>query len=107
MKRTKLIVLGALIAMSLATGAATAADGKAVWDKYCAGCHASLKKAPKFGNKTTWAPLIKRGVDDLTAVVVKGIEKSWMPPLGGAATEADVRAAVEYVISQMQSEIDP
>jgi cytochrome c5 len=97
MKRAVLVVLGALAA-SLAAGPSSAADGKAVWDKSCAGCHTVL--APKFGDKAAWAPFIKKGAADMTAVVMKG--KAPMPPKGGAATEADVKAAVEYLISQMQ-----
>ena len=97
MKRAMLVVLGAM-AVSLAAGPSSAADGKAVWDKSCAGCHAVL--APKFGDKAAWAPLVKRGAADLTASVMKG--KAPMQPKGGAATEADVEAAVEYVIEQMK-----
>ena len=97
MIRAILVVLGA-VATSLATGAATAADGKAVWDKTCAGCHAVM--APKTGDKAAWAPLIKRGAEDLTASTVKG--KGAMPPKGGAKSEEDVRAAVDYIISQMK-----
>lgn len=97
MSRAMLVVLGAMAA-SLAAGPVAATDGKAVWDKSCAGCHAAL--APKFGDKAAWAPLIKRGAADLTASVVKG--KGMMPPKGGATSGEDVKAAVEYVISQMQ-----
>lgn len=97
MSRAVLVVLG-VMAAALAAGPAAATDGKAVWDKACAGCHAAL--APKFGDKAAWAPLIKRGAADLTASVVKG--KGMMPPKGGAASGEDVKAAVEYVISQMQ-----
>jgi cytochrome c5 len=96
MNRAMLVVLGAVAAALVATVAA--ADGKAVWDKSCAGCHAVL--APKFGDKAAWAPFIKKGAADMTAVVIKG--KAPMPPKGGAASDADVKAAVEYVISQMQ-----
>ena len=96
MNRAMLVVLGAVTA-ALATSVA-AADGKAVWDKSCAGCHSVM--APKAGDKAAWAPLVKRGAADLTASVMKG--KGMMPPKGGAASEADVKAAVEYIISQMQ-----
>jgi cytochrome c5 len=75
-----------------------AADGKTVWTKSCAGCHAVM--APKSTDKAAWAPLVKKGVDELTAAVIKG--KAPMPPRGGAASDADVKAAVEYIISQMQ-----
>jgi len=96
MNRAMLVVLGVVAAALVTTVAA--ADGKAVWDKSCAGCHTVL--APKFGDKAAWAPFIKKGAADMTAVVMKG--KAPMPPKGGAATEADVKAAVEYIISQMQ-----
>ncbi len=97
MSRAMFVVLGAMAA-SLAAGPVAAADGKAVWEKSCAGCHAVL--APKFGDKAAWAPLIKRGAADLTASTVKG--KGMMPPKGGAASETDVKAAVEYVVGQMK-----
>jgi len=92
-----LVVLGA-IGVALAAGPAMAADGKAVWDKSCGGCHAMM--APKTGDKAAWAPFVKLGADQVTAVVVKG--KGAMPPKGTAASEADVRAAVEYILSQMK-----
>lgn len=95
--RRVIVVFAAALATGLMTSVA-AADGAAVWKKSCAGCHAVM--APKTTDKAAWAPLIKKGADELTAVVVKG--KAPMPPKGGAASEADVRAAVEYIISQMQ-----
>lgn len=97
MTRAMLIVLGAVTA-SLAAGSVLAADGKAVWDKSCAGCHSVM--APKTGDKVAWAPLIKRGAADLTASTVKG--KGMMPPMGGAKSEADVKASIDYIISQMK-----
>ena len=97
MKTRLPVILGALGAL-LSAGPAVAADGKAVWDKSCAGCHAMM--APKVGDKAAWAPFVKLGTDPVTAVVLKG--KGMMPPKGGAATEADVRAAVEYILSQMK-----
>jgi cytochrome c5 len=94
MKRT--IVLVGAVATLMLGGQVAAADGKAVYEKSCKGCHTAMK--PKMGDKEAWAPLIKQGVDALTASVVKG--KPPMPPKGGAANEADVKAAVEYIISQ-------
>ncbi|MDH4261132.1 MAG: c-type cytochrome [Gammaproteobacteria bacterium] len=97
MNRAVLVLLG-VVATWLATGVASAADGKAVWDKSCAGCHAVM--APKAGDKAAWAPLIKRGANDLTASTIKG--KGAMPAKGGAKTDEDVRASIEYIISTMQ-----
>jgi cytochrome c5 len=97
MKTRMLVVLGAVGAL-LSAGPSAAADGKAVWDKACAGCHAMM--APKTGDKAAWAPFVKMGVDPVTAAVMKG--KGMMPPKGGAASEADVKASVEYILSQMK-----
>jgi cytochrome c5 len=97
MRRRILAVIG-MAAAALAAGSAVAADGKAVWDKSCSGCHAMM--APKTGDKAAWAPIVKLGAEQVTASVVKG--KGAMPPKGGAASEADVKAAVEYILSQMK-----
>lgn len=94
MKQT-IVLVGTVAALMLSAQLA-AADGKAVYDKSCAGCHKMMK--PKMGDKAAWAPLIAQGADALTAAVMKG--KKPMPPKGGAASEADVKAAVEYMISQ-------
>ncbi len=80
----------------LASGA-LAADGKAIYEQNCAGCHKML--APKTGDKAAWAPLIKEGTDALVASVIKG--KGMMPPRGGHAnlSDADIKASVEFVES--------
>ena len=92
MKRALFVVVGAMAA-SLTAGPATAADGKAVYGKACAGCHAAM--APKLGDKAAFQKLKK---DAATASVVKG--KGAMPPKGGAASDADATAAVDYMFSQ-------
>lgn len=94
-----LMISAAAVAMLAVTGGvAGAADGKAVYTKSCAGCHTALN--PKLGDKKAWGPLIKKGADALTASVVKG--KGAMPPKGGAASlsDADIKAAVQYMITQ-------
>lgn len=94
MKRA-ILLLGA-VGVLTAAGQVTAADGKAVYEKTCAGCHSAMP--PKFGDKAAWAPLIKKGASALTASAIKG--KGAMPPKGGAASEEDVKVAVDYMISQ-------
>ena len=94
MKRMMFLV-GTVAALMVA-GQVAAADGKAVFEKSCKGCHTGMK--PKLGDKAAWEPLIKQGADALTASVMKG--KGMMPPKGTAGSEADVKAAVEYIISQ-------
>lgn len=92
----RIFLIAGAVATLLVAGQVAAADGKAVYEKSCKGCHAAMK--PKTGDKEAWAPRIKEGVDALTASVIKG--KGIMPPRGTAASDADVKAAVEYILSQ-------
>ena len=72
-------------------------NGEALYKQVCSACHAqSVAGSPKFGDKAAWDPRIKTGVDAMTASVIKG--KGAMPPKGGStASDADIRAAVEYM----------
>lgn len=84
-----------------APAAAAAADGKAVYDKTCVACHGSgVAGAPKLGDKAAWAPRIATGPDALLNSVLKG--KNAMPPKGGnsALSDAEVKAAMEYMVAQ-------
>jgi len=93
----KLAMTGiAALTLSLSASQVAAADGKAVYDKHCAACHKAMPTAPKLGDKAKWGPLIKKGSAALTATVMKG--KPPMPPKGGAKNEAEVKAAVQYMI---------
>ena len=94
MKRVTLVV-AAVTALGAAVQV-TAADGKAVYEKSCGGCHAVM--APKLGDKIAFVPLIKKGLDAVSAVVIKG--KAAMPPRGGAASDADAKSAIEYMFSK-------
>ena len=78
---------------------AAAGKGEALYNQVCTACHAqSVAGSPKFGDKAAWAPRIKTGVDALTASVIKG--KGAMPAKGGsAASDADIRATVEYMVN--------
>jgi cytochrome c5 len=80
---------------------AAAADGKAVYDKLCFACHAqSVAGSPRLGDKEAWAPRLKQGADAMVQSVIKG--KGAMPPKAGnpALTDAEIRAAVEFMASQ-------
>ena len=84
-------------AMTVAAGA-----GEALYKQACAVCHvAGVAGAPKFADKTAWAPRLALGVDGLTASVIKG--KGAMPPKGGsAASDAEIKAAVEYMLAAVK-----
>ncbi len=94
----KLMLCGFLAATALiAASQAQAADGQAVFNENCGACHNNL--SPKIGDKDAWAPLIKQGTDTLVAAVVSG--KGAMPPRAGKnLSDADIKAAVEYIESK-------
>jgi len=88
-------------AKAAAPAAGGAANGKAVFDANCVACHGTgVAGAPKIGDKTAWAPRLKQGVDVLHQSALKG--KAAMPPKGGntSLSDADVSAAVDYMVSQ-------
>lgn len=79
-----------------AAGAAGA--GEALYKQACQVCHAAgVAGAPKFGDKAAWSARLPAGIDALYNSVAKG--KGAMPPRGGAAqaSDADLRAAVEFM----------
>jgi len=74
--------------------------GKSTFDTACAACHGTgVAGAPKFGDKTAWAPRVGAGRPALYASALKG--KGAMPPKGGNAALPDdaVKAAVDYMVS--------
>ena len=93
----------AVVSASAAPAAPPAAKsdaGKALYDTACQVCHAAgIAGAPKFGDKAAWAPRITTGIEALHASVLKG--KGAMPPKGTAmnASDADIKAAVEFMVA--------
>ncbi len=85
-------------ASALAASAAFAADGKEIFAKACAVCHLAIP--PRLGDKAAWQPHIEHGTEALVAAVIKG--KGAMPPRAGnsALSDVDIRAAIEYIVSQ-------
>lgn len=80
--------------------AAAGGTGEALYKQACLACHAAgVAGAPKVGDKAAWAPRLAQGVPALVGNAIKG--KGAMPPKGGStAPDADVKAAVEYMVSQ-------
>lgn len=78
-----------------------AGGGQKTYESACAMCHmAGIAGAPKTGDKTVWGPRIAQGKEVLYTSAIKG--KNLMPPKGGAmgVADADIRAAVDYMVSQ-------
>jgi cytochrome c5 len=93
----------AAVAAPAAAPAATAsADvGKKLYESACVACHgAGIAGAPKFGDKAAWADRIKQGQNVLYEHAIKGFQgkNGMMPPKGGsAASDEEVKAAVDYM----------
>ena len=75
-------------------------SGEQVYQSVCKTCHeAGLVDAPKMGDKAAWAPRIKTGIPTLYDTALHG--KGAMPPKGGnmALSDADLKAAVDYMVA--------
>ncbi len=92
----------AAVAVVAAAMPAAAGKGKEVYNGACVACHAAgVAGAPKFGDKVAWGDRPKSGVDALTASVIKG--KGAMPAKGGsAASDADLKLAVQYMLDTLK-----
>ena len=80
-------------------------QGKSVFNKTCALCHAvGAAGSPKPGDKTDWAPRIAQGKDVLYKHALEGFTgaKGVMPARGGSTTlsDEDVKAAVDFMVEQ-------
>ncbi|WP_313029301.1 c-type cytochrome [Massilia alkalitolerans] len=104
----------AALAVTPAAAAAPAADpaaapalasaevGKTVYNNACIACHgAGIAGAPKLGDKGAWAGRIAQGNATLYEHAIKGFQgkAGVMPPKGGStAPDADIKAAVDYMV---------
>ncbi|AOK28379.1 MULTISPECIES: c-type cytochrome [Burkholderia] len=80
----------------------SASAGQALYESTCQACHANgVLNAPKFGNKADWAPRLKDSMDTVYNFALHG--KGAMPPKGGSnASDADVKAAVDYMVNAVK-----
>src|SRR5262245_42982827 len=88
-------------AQPVAAASAKPKSGEEVYQQVCTVCHgAGIAGAPKTGDKAAWKPRIAQGIATLYEHAIKG--KGAMPPKGGAASasDAEVKAAVDYLVSQ-------
>lgn len=83
--------------------AAKKLSGQEVFEKYCHVCHTDgLLGAPKFRNEADWKPRFAKAktIDGFVVVAMKGLNA--MPAKGTCeeCSEADIKAAVEYMVSK-------
>jgi len=77
------------------------ARGQQIYRQACAFCHdKGVAGAPKTGDTAAWGPRLAQGMDALVASSLRG--KGAMPAKGGnpSLADADVRAAVDYLVAQ-------
>lgn len=84
-----------------AAGASSTVEGEKVYKSLCFSCHdVGVSGSPKLTDKAAWAPRIATGMETLYTSALKG--KNLMPARGGnpALTDAQIKAAVDYMIGQ-------
>ena len=85
---------------------ASADTGKKAYDTACIACHGDgIAGAPKFGDKAAWSARIAQGPSVLYDHAIKGFQgkSGVMPPKGGSALpDADVKAAVDYMVAAVK-----
>lgn len=77
------------------------AHGQQIYRQACAFCHdKGVAGAPKIGDAAAWSPRLAQGMDALYAASLRG--KGAMPAKGGnpSLADADVKAAVDYLVAQ-------
>lgn len=90
-----------------AAAPAEAGKGESVFKNVCSMCHQTgAGGAPIKGNKAEWGPRIAQGKDVLYKHALEGFtgSKGQMPAKGAnpSLSDDDVKAAVDYMVSQAQ-----
>lgn len=102
--------IGSIPQSDIPDGAASSpgaiAAGKKLYESVCMACHAAgIAGAPKFGDKSAWADRLRQGAPVLHEHAIKGYQgkAGVMPPKGGsAASDDEVRAAVDYMTAAVR-----
>ena len=75
-------------------------SGEQVYKTFCFACHATgVSGSPLLGDTAAWEPRIAKGIDELMANTINGINV--MPPKGTcmACSDEELRAAVDYMLA--------
>lgn len=89
-------------AVALAAPVADDSVGRTLYQRNCFACHdTAVAGAPRMGDKVTWAPRLAKGKDMLYNHALNGLNA--MPAKGGSgAPDAEVKAAVDYMLATVQ-----
>ena len=92
------------VTIAEATAPQAGMTGEQVYQDVCKTCHeAGLVGAPKLGDKTAWAPRIKRGINALYASAIDG--KNQMPPKGGSPTSTCNAGSFTWRIDRAETSV--
>ncbi|MHB1083372.1 MAG: c-type cytochrome [Thiobacillus sp.] len=100
-----------LVAVLLGADAALAdapSEGKRIFDRICSVCHVNdLSEAPQVRQPAMWTTRLAKGRDALYHSALNGFvgtSGEVMPPRGGhpELTDAEVQAAVDYIMATLQ-----
>ncbi len=78
-------------------------SGEDLYNTKCMACHGTgAAGAPMKGNKGQWAPRIEKGLEQLVANAISGINA--MPPKGTCmdCSDEEIHNAVEYMVNASQ-----
>ena len=77
-------------------------DGATVFNTVCGACHnTGAAGAPKIDDKGAWAPRVATGKEALYKSAIGG--KNAMPPKGGSSlSDAEIKGAVDYILSKVK-----
>ncbi len=78
-------------------------NGGTVYKKTCSFCHdEGTVGAPKFGDKTAWAPRIAKGREALYDSVLNGLQHMTARRGRRGYTDEDFKHAVDYLLENSQ-----
>jgi cytochrome c5 len=80
------------------------AVGQAIYETYCSGCHVSgAGGAPKYGDKASWEPALKQGVEQVYNNAIHGV--GGMPAKGTclSCTDDEIKQSVDYMLDSTKS----
>lgn len=100
MKKAITTVMASLALVGMVS-VADAEEGQKVYQQACFACHGTgAAGAPKLGDKAAWKPRVAQDKEVLYKHALEGFKA--MPAKGGRADlgDADVKAAVDYMVSQ-------
>lgn len=82
--------------------------GKALYQNYCAGCHANGGGgAPIYGDASSWSSILPKGMPTIYNNAIKGIDG--MPAKGTclSCSDTDIQQAVDYLIAPVKGKKAP